>query len=798
MKFDIAVGTSRTQKMWRNKKMTWEDFLKKISITETRHLTYAEYLKADKAVQANIKDVGGFVGGYLNEGRRKPGNVKHRQLITLDADFADVGFWDDFTMYNPYAAAIYSTHKHHPKQPRFRLIIPLSRAVSSEEYEAAARWIANSLGMEQFDSTTFQPERLMYWPSTSKDGEFIFEQQETDYFLNPDDILDQYDDWKDVSAWPMHDNEKEIIKLGLGNKQEDPTTKAGLIGAFCRAYPITEAMDEFIPDAYEEGNGANRYTYSGSETGSGAIVYDDLWLYSNHHSDPCSQKLVNAFDLVRIHLYGHLDTGKNPDTPVTQLRSYKEMITLLNNDANVTRELGIHLDFPEGPWLIDLEYQKNGTELEITIDNLLLILRNDPNLEGAFAYNKFDYRDYILKPLPWNQDGEVRIFDDKDDSGLRHYLEKRYGIFHEKKTRDALDIILIDNAFHPVLDYLNTLKWDGEERIEKVFIDSLGADDSPYIRAVTKKALVACVARVMQPGCKFDNILTLVGGQGLGKSTVLRELGRSWFSDSFGNIQSKEAYEQLIGVWLMEMGELAGLRKAESENVKHFTSKQDDKYRVAYGRRVSTFYRQNVFFGSTNVFDFLKDMTGNRRWWPVIVKEKYMHKTLNIDQIWAEAVTLYHAGEPLHLNDETEAIANLIQKNHLEAESWSGLIENYLSYKLPLNWDKMGTFERKSWISAEEIGENELAPGVIERDKVCIAEIWCEVFGAPLKDMNGNNTKIYHSIMSNMPGWERGKLNKFNIYGTQRAYVKIKESGKRKEHRNEIAGQGQGDWWESL
>jgi putative DNA primase/helicase len=766
---DIAIGLSRNQKHWKNKKTSWETFVTKVSKTHETPETYAEYINAGKERQAEIKDIGAFVGGYLPDGLRGLGKVQHRQLVTLDVDFAHVDFWDDFTTLYDVAALVYSTHKHTPEKPRLRLVFPLSRPVSSEEYQAIGRKIAEILGLQYFDGTTFQPERLMYWPSTSKDAEYYFRTQKGD-FMDPDDILDLYTDWRNISEWPQCPSEKKILNQAL-KKQENPTEKKGLIGAFCRTYSIAEAIEKFIPDVYSP-TADGRFTYSEGSTAGGAVVYDDLYIYSHHDSDPLGGSLCNAFDMVRLHKFGHMD--KDPELQVTRLESYGEMMSIVSSDSYVIKELGIFNELPEGEWLGDLMVNKKGMYLQ-TIENILLIIQNDENLQGAFAYNQFEYRDFITKPTPWNLSGTLRYATDKDDAGLRHYLEKTYNIFQANKTRDALDIASITNGFHPVREYLNGLSWDGVSRINTVFIDALGVEDTPYARAVTRKALSAAVARVFVPGIKFDYVLTLVGSQGLGKSTVLRELGKSWYSDSLSNIQGKDAYEQIQGVWLLELGELAGLKKAEVEVIKHFITKQSDRFRVAYGRRPETFFRQCVFFGSTNKIGFLTDTTGNRRFWPLSCTKKYQHGELNINQIWAEAVQLYLKGEHLYLDEILELDATNVQHKHSEIDDRIGLVEKYLETLLPENWDLMSVFERISYLAgsaSDEIDPN-YEPGTVIRNKVCVAEIWREVLKGDVKDMTTNNTKFIHAIMDNVTGWERAGNKKFSIYGYQRAYTRI-------------------------
>jgi len=252
--------------------------------------------------------------------------------------------------------------------------------------------------------------------------------------------------------------------------------------------------------------------------------------------------------------------------------------------------------------------------------------------------------------LPWHRllnKKEGDQWKDSDDSSLRHYIEKVYRITSPMKINDGLLIVEEKNKFHPIRDYFNSLVWDGVKRVDNLFIDYLGASDTKYNRMVTRKALVAGVARIFNPGVKFDYMLVLVGKQGVGKSHILSLLGQNWYSDSFNTVQGKEAYEQLQDAWIIEMAELTAAKKAETEAVKHFISKREDIYRVAYGKRVTKFPMQCVFFGTTNEMDFLKDKTGNRRFWPVMVEKHRIKKNLwredikaEIHQIWAEAVEL--------------------------------------------------------------------------------------------------------------------------------------------------------------
>ncbi len=190
-----------------------------------------------------------------------------------------------------------------------------------------------------------------------------------------------------------------------------------------------------------------------------------------------------------------------------------------------------------------------------------------------------------------------------------------YGITNAKKITDAFLLTADSNRFHPVRNYLNSLKWDGQKRLETLFIDYLGAEDTAYVRAVTRKVLTGAVARVYEPGIKFDYALVLVGPQGIGKSEIISRLGCGFSSDTLTTLQGKEAYEQIQSFWLIELGELSALKKAEVETIKLFISKKEDAFRQAYARYTGRYPRQCIFIGTTNNDEFLKDQTGNRRFY---------------------------------------------------------------------------------------------------------------------------------------------------------------------------------------
>ncbi len=329
----IAVGRSRKETDWKNREMLWSDLVDRLSRTNRTGETYAEYKKLPKAQQGQIKDVGGFIGGTLKGGRRKADAVVWRQVITLDIDYAKGDIWASVETMLGCACVMYSTHAHSPTTPRLRLVIPLIRPITPDEYPAVARRIAADLGIDFFDDTTYEPHRLMYWPSTSSDGEYVFKLAD-ETWLDPDTVLARYPDWKDTSYWPESSRVQQA-RQKLADKQGDPLAKPGVVGAFCRTYTIQDAIDTFLSDVYGPA-GDGRYTFLPGSTAGGLVVYDgDTFAYSHHGTDPVSGRLVNAFDLVRLHKFKELDDEVEPGTPTVKLSSFTAMLEFAEDDEHV-------------------------------------------------------------------------------------------------------------------------------------------------------------------------------------------------------------------------------------------------------------------------------------------------------------------------------------------------------------------------------------------------------------------------------------------------------------------------------
>jgi predicted P-loop ATPase len=350
-------------------------------------------------------------------------------------------------------------------------------------------------------------------------------------------------------------------------------------------------------------------------------------------------------------------------------------------------------------------------------------------------------------------------------------MERNYGITGKEKILDGVETTAKAHSFHPIREYLQATDWDGVKRAETLLIRYMGAEDTEYTRAVTRKTLVAAVARVFRPGIKFDYMLTIRGVQGIGKSSLLDRLAGDWFSDSFRTVDGKEAYEQVRRAWIIEVGELAGLKKAEVESIKLFISKREDQYRPAYGRQVEVFPRQCIFIGTTNEIEFLRDSTGGRRYWVVDTpnsknranfREELTDKV--VAQIWAEAYHYYTQGEALYLPDELEAEAARIQAAYAETDDRAGMVQAYLDRLLPDGWEEKDLYDRREWLQSD-------AEGTRPRDKVCRMEIWCEVFGNQPGKIDRFEGKAIHTMLE-AAGWRYASTRTFGSYGRQRAYVR--------------------------
>ena len=776
---DIATAHSRLSKKWKNKKWAWSELVARCSQTKRTDETMKEYLKMTREEQSDIKDVGGFVGGYLSGGRRKTDNVMWRSVATLDIDYGTLDVWDDFTMQYGFAAMLYSTHKHTKEKPRYRLVFPLSRSVKPDEYEPICRKIAATIGIDLFDITTYQLPRLFYWPSTSRDGEFVFEVQDGPA-CNVDEILATYVDYRDATQWPISNRESEAVMHEM-KKAGDPLEKPGLIGAFCRAYTIEEAIEKYLGDVYEHTATDGRYTYKLGSVAGGLVCYEGKFAYSHHETDPASQQLCNAFDLVRIHLFGVHDEGTR-QTDVTKLPSYLKMQEFAANDKAVSALLtkeqqeAAESDFADIEFIeeapgnlkyinANFDFDKAG-RIKDTPHNRIKIVISDPNFK-AVRYDLFAQRDIIVKPdniFTGTHPGEV---DDTALSLMAQYVETKYQL---KTSIGALtDKMLLPTApeptdakpgrgFNPVIEFIGkSEEWDRTPRIETLLIDYLGAEDTPLNRAITRKCFVAAVARAINPGCKFDYCLVLQGDQGIGKSTFISVMAGNWLGSLSLSAGAKEQCETLTASWIVEIPELKGMRQADTDAIKELISRPSDDYRAAYARKRDKNPRHCIFIASTNDNNFLKDATGNRRFWIVHTRgngtpANWVKQLMEARaQIWREARYYFEQGEKLYLSEELEKQAKAIQSEFTEAahDPLRDYLQEWLDILIWPNWESYSPERRRAYYlqySEDDI----IAKGSRLRETITICEIRNE---CPFRGISKYKDNQIIAIIKSL-GWE--------------------------------------------
>lgn len=770
----IAYGGSCNAKSWTNKTITYEELKDRLRTTIRTPESAEEYQKMKKADRQVAKDHGGFVAGVLSGGRRLVSTVASRSMIALDGDYVAGEFLSEFKNLTPYTSCFYTTHSHMPDNPRIRIVFPLTRDVTPEEFVALARLLANSIGIDYFDPCSYLPNQLMYWPSTPLNGEFIFDEVEKDW-MNPDVVLAAHPEWKDPARLPTSSKESKANTVAF-SKVQDPLQKDGVIGIFNRAYyPVTVALDELLSDVYEATDKENRYHFKESDSLPGVEIKEDgKFVYSHHAKDPAYMKLCNAFDIVRIHKFGDSDDKKS----FQQMADFAMNLDKVKAAAYEEKMKQAGDDFAdeegETDWTKQLQYEKRSMQLINNLHNIRLIMEHDENLK-SIVFNQLADGMEIKGDVPWKH--PAKFWRDADDAQLICYVDSHYGTFSARNYQIGVQKVTDDRSYHPIREYFEGLPaWDGIKRAESYFIDYLGADDNEYVRAVTRKALCAAYQRVYRPGIKYDYCIVLNGPQGIGKSTLIAKIGKSWYSDSLSlsDMNDKTAAEKLQGYWILEIGELAGMKKADIDKVKAFISRQDDKYRASFGRRVTPHPRQCVFFGTTNSENgYLRDITGNRRFWNVKVTGAGKYHAWDVtdelvDQIWAEIKEIADR-EKLYLPSELEEYAAREQNAAMERDEREGIVADYLDMLLPDNWDSLDSYGRRDYFRDKD--DPTRPKGKVLRETVSNMEIWCECFGRRKEDLKSADSYQIAAIMMRLENWEKTQERPIHrLYGRQRIY----------------------------
>lgn len=412
-------------------------------------------------------------------------------------------------------------------------------------------------------------------------------------------------------------------------------------------------------------------------------------------------------------------------------------------------------------WREQLTRNEKTGAVKPTFKNTDLILANDDNLQGLVRRNLFDGNLEVSRIPFWRHEhNNSPYFSDTDSAELIKYLEIDYGLrLSQERLATMIRTESEKNAFHPVKNFIEAVKWDGVKRIDDLFIDYLGADDTHYTRQVTRKWLIAAVARIYEPGCKFDNMIVLHGTQGIGKSSIARKLGGRWFNESIQHFRGNDAVISIQGSWIAEIAELSAMSKSSIDEIKAFLSTTVDKIRKPYDRYTSTLPRSSVFIGTTNDDEFLKDRTGNRRFWPVgTSKDKATRNVFTeltdkeISQVWAEAKRAYDNGESLLLDEEAEKEAVKIQEQHTVEDSLSGQILDFIQTPITHDyWDKP-LYEKRAIISNYRDGDTTFVDDEddrIQRDKICALEVWKVMLNND-QPMKQHQTRRINRVLENL------------------------------------------------
>ena len=777
-KLNIACANSCKAYKWANQTTGYGELKDRFRKTYRTSETVAQYAHMSRDEKTEAKDHGGIVAGVLIDGIRQIDKVKSRSAIMLDGDMLEQGFIEDFENRVPYTSFLYTTHGHTPKAPRARVVIPLTRDVTPDEFQAIARYLAQQFGIEQFDECSFRVNQLMFLPSTPCDGEYIFKEVEKEW-LNPDRFLAQYPEWQDPLKLPRSSRERKPHE-NAGKQVQDPLTKTGIVGVFNRVYfPINKAVDTFLANKYEATQSDNRYHLIGSGSTAGVIVIEDKFIISFHAKDPAYQILCNAFDAVRLGLFKDLDEKASFKAMCDFAMQQDEVRVALANERIAEAKSDFADPEIEGDdeWKKKLKYKSRSTELENCTYNLRLILTRDKNLK-CIRFNQLADNLEIVGNVPWKHPGG--FWRDVDDAHLVCYLEDYYGCFSDRNLNIAVTKVADDRGYHPIKLRFESLKpWDGVKRVETLLIDYLGAEDNEYTRTVTRIHLCAGYKRIYVPGIKYDQILILNGPQGIGKSTIILILSMGFYSDclTIFDMNDKTAAEKLQGVWFHEISELAGMKKADIDKVKAFISRRDDQYRAAFAKRAVTHPRQCLFFGTTNSeTGYLRDITGNRRFWNVKVTGRGRYKPWDltpeiVEQIWAEVKVLCENGQELYLPHHLESFAEEEQRLAMEQDDREGLLQEYLDTPLPANWNSLDIHERRGYIL--DLSDPTRPKGSVQRTEVSNLEIWCECFGKRPEDIQAKDSYNIAAMMKRLDGWERTNDRRpLPFYGRQRVYVR--------------------------
>lgn len=765
----VATAPKRNSLHWKQGDTTWGDIVRWMDTPGTQKEAGNYFLGTLRETTVVHKKGADPCTGMH---RTNPAVVT-RSAITLDADTPRADLPDVVELLLGCAAIVHTTYSSSPDDPRFRIIIPVDRPLLPDEYFTAVSALMQQLGEDQFDKGSVEPARYMFKPAAQEPGWFqhwVIDGEP----LAVDPLLEGFNpDLSSMATPKPHRNKR------------DPFELEGVVGAFNRVYEDWDLLISTYELPYDSADDG-RWSLHGTASVAGMGEMGPGLVYSHHITDPAYGESCSAFDLVRLHMFGELDDAEARSKPVNRRPSHSAMLELAASDPRVQAER-VGLDFEDdlddditgsfedaAVWKMELKFENKTDTLLDTIRNWDIVTANDPAFTGLH-FNEFTLAVETSTDLPWRTlEAAGSMFDTADGHDLALYLERTYGV--QLTDRRINQLVLTTAAkvrVNPVRDYLDALVWDGKRRVETCLP---GVRPTQYTRMVARKCLTAAVARVYEPGVKWDHTLILYGPEGLGKTFWVETMARD-YSTGLGRIGDKDTLLTMQRNWIMLADEGYSLRKADADAMKEFLTKRVDVFRAPYDARPTAYPRHSVIWGSTNDEVFLRRQEGNRRFLIVRCEDKVDFAALTdeyVDQVWAEAVHLYREGELLYLDDDQSAEAAQEREGFIEEDALEGVIQEFLETPVDADWHKWSSEARVAW--RQSYLDGLVGDGPARIDRTCSAELYVEALGRRFGDHRRSELLDINTALKRVPGWVAlpGR-HRVRQYGPQQVFVRLNQ-----------------------